>query len=354
MFAWLVAAGLTAYQQALGSAVQSAFDILGPQRGGAGSEQEVILSLGDGGDDSSPPCSSQEDSSDLDYDPLLDFSHGSNEFCVPSGPADSSAALVGNVIRAQQALKEMCNISLGVAREGSQNRLVSTEASMMVSMDSGRDAEKWSANRSATNLPPHTSCHSSDRPGADPEPQTLLVDNPATDMDSNADPPHTSLHKPASSSHSGSSPLPPPVPPYQPGTPDNFLLSNKPEYQLEFKKQRHLYEEVQFPPATETELPLFLSTKMKARNRVKEAASMSASHHSCPEKGESCLGGTGGGVDPIRASKGLPASGEFCVYQNRIFSLNIIIWLSNNTSYCRSVTTRNRDVLIMVLRTRCS
>ncbi len=39
--------------------------------------------------------------------------------------------------------------------------------------------------------------------------------------------------------------LPPPIPQYKPKSPDTFMLSNKPEYQLEVKKQRHWYEEVE-------------------------------------------------------------------------------------------------------------
>ena len=301
--------------------MQSALDILGPQRGGAGSQQqEVVMSIRDSGDDSSPPCSSPEGSSEQDFDPLLDFTHESSEFCVPNAHPHSSAALLENVIRAQQALKEMCNLSSSLTREGkvpseatreggNQARLVSTEASMMVSMDERTGAGRQKASNLPTSVPPPASSHAGPaHPATEPPPQAP-VEALTRDGQSSGESPRG-----GTDGNVDAVSLPPPVPPYQPTTPDNFLLSNKPEYQLEFKKKRHLYEEVELPSPNGTELPPSLQAKMKLRSRAKEAAAgVSASQHPRPEVRESGQGGTRGAVDPVRASKGLPASGTICV-----------------------------------------
>ena len=316
-----VAGGIAAYQETLGSAVQSALDILGPQRSTAGSQQqEVVMSIRDSGDDSSPPCSSPEGSSEHDFDPLLDFTHESSDFCVPNAHPHSSAALLENVIRAQQALKEMCNLSSSLTREGevpseatregTQARLVSTEASMMVSMDERTGAGRQKVDNLPTSVPPPASSHAGPvHPATEPPPQAP-VEALARDNQSSAESPHE-----RADGNVGAISLPPPVPPYQPTTPDNFLLSNKPEYQLEFKKKRHLYEEVELPSPNGTELPPSLQAKMKSRIRAREAAAgVSASQHPRPEGRESGQGGGRGAVDPVRASKGLPASGTICVW----------------------------------------
>ena len=64
-------------------------------------------------------------------------------------------------------------------------------------------------------------------------------------------PPPISPYNPAQpdnfllSNKEGTNSPPPPIPPYNPTQPDDFLLSNKEEYRREYKKQMHSYEQVQ-------------------------------------------------------------------------------------------------------------
>ena len=246
----LPSAGVSNYQETVSDAVKSAHSALGllgldqPSR----SEQEVTYDLRSDSDHSTPPGSS--DNSEEEYDPLLDFSY-QNEALGHS----SSAVMVGNVIKAQQALNEMKKITESIKKQPRPQ--VSTEASLEIGPTS--------------DLPPQTD----DRTGT--------ID---------------------------SSSSPPPIPDYNPSSPDNFLLSNKPEYKLEIKRQRHTYEDVSLddPPVNPVPVPPRNRSKPPpTRPKPSKSASVDNGPHAPSNN-------TSTSLDPIRASKGLPSSGELpCV-----------------------------------------
>ena len=91
---------------------------------------------------------------------------------------------------------------------------------------------------------------------------------------------------------------PPPIPPYNPDSPDRFLLSNKPEYQLEVKRQRHYYEDVELDQ--ESSPPRIPRQPLKFGKKTTTTPTNEFKPN--PSKAESP-------VDPLRANKGLPNSG---------------------------------------------
>jgi hypothetical protein len=185
------------YQQTVGEAVRSvqdAFDILGLTDGPPGEMMMSVESVhrhDDEGDLSSPPTTSPDQSDqeeEPEYDPLLDFTKGSDEYTHES-QVHFSAAMVGGVIRAQQALQGIKKLSEATKeKEPNHTKKVSTQASIEIKR----------------------------RPNTKPPIKPTVKDHDA----------------------------PPPIPPYKPDTPDNFLLSNKAEYQMDLKRQQHSYEVV--------------------------------------------------------------------------------------------------------------
>ncbi len=94
---------------------------------------------------------------------------------------------------------------------------------------------------------------------------------------------------------------PPPIPVYNPKTPDRFLLSNKPEYKFEVKKQRHYYEQVE------------LNDDIPNDNETMKVKPVSEQSPQIPlpnlKKRENPIEMERRNFDPLRANKGLPSSG---------------------------------------------
>ena len=92
----------------------------------------------------------------------------------------------------------------------------------------------------------------------------------------------------------------PPIPVYNPETPDMFLLSNKPEYQVEVKRQRHYYEQVELDnePVKEPVVlkPVHNIHQMNSTPFMKGDDDHHIERHN----------------DPLRANKGLPSNGTRC------------------------------------------
>lgn len=78
---------------------------------------------------------------------------------------------------------------------------------------------------------------------------------------------------------------PPPIPPYNPKSPDRFLLSNKPEYQIEVKKQWHCYEEVEI--FKETKMDQHSEEEIHCTNTLSPKQGLPSSVHTW--KKEHCL-----------------------------------------------------------------
>lgn len=304
---------MEAYQAALGSAFESAqnvLDILGlPQQPTAPAVtattsspavQEVEVALGGNNSDLSSPPSSPE-SSDAEYDPLLDFSRGLDSYSLPPPRQEASrAAVVGSVLKANQALRKIRDITASLAAEKTQQThtsatpLVFSEASMNVSAKPA--APKASSPPPLTTPPPSALTPSpgpiitppSPSPSPSPPPPPAVTSTaPTHPPHGRSLPPHSAVaHPPKLLIHrdpthtvpthtlqqlvpseeqpvlseelkvsvdeeKGTSESPPPVPPYTPSSPDRFPLSNKPAYQLEVKRQRHTYEEVMLDRETE-------------------------------------------------------------------------------------------------------
>lgn len=273
---------------------QDALDLLGlsPSKSlNEREEEEVSVDLEaqhSDSDQSSPPVSSPEHS-DEEQDPILDFMGGTDEYSHNSQP-HVSAAMVGGIIRTQQALQGIKSISESMKPKVSHEvPRFSTEASMEVSPYTKSESDihntsplKW-VTPSRSNIPirldpPSTSSTSSES-SSHPLPPPLLI-------------------KPKSDT------APPPIPPYNPTIPDQFLLSNRPGYQMQLKRLQHSYEDVVFdddPPST---APVVL------RNKQTKAETDG------PPLPPPCIPETSasskfvGSLDPLKASRGLPASGE--------------------------------------------
>lgn len=246
--------GFKAYQAALGSAVesaQSAMDILGLSSDSpvpkvtvsTGTEQEVEVSMHNDSDLSTPSETSEQ--SDKDYDPLLDFSHGTDSYSLASADHEVNRAdMVGSVLRANQALREFKSITESLANKSkpsSSPAKVVTEATIRV-------GSKPHPPPSSTSAP----VVSTTAPMASKSAPVVSTNVPVSSA--GVPVPSANIPVPSSQSHDRrgvqeasdrESSSPPPVPPYTPSSPDKFPLSNKPDYQLEFKRQRHAYEDVE-------------------------------------------------------------------------------------------------------------
>lgn len=109
----------------------------------------------------------------------------------------------------------------------------------------------------------------------------------------------------------GPSPLPPPVPPYNPGSPDFFLLSNKPEYKTEIKKQRHYYEDIELSDPLPTQLqqqtqqPCITTSSSSNSKELKDKGSkllQLVNKHTVPPHPS---------IELLKTCKGIPASGMY-------------------------------------------
>ena len=262
-------------------------DLLGPlsipavQR----SEEEVAINLEKGdSDQSSPPVSSPE-RSDEEYDPLMDFSKGIDQYTYDS-KGHVSAVMVGGVIRTQQALQGIKNISELIKKQPDKNKpLVSSEATFEP-----------------------TGSHI-----------LLLKESDST--------PELKVEKSPDTSRHSESPIPPPVPPYNPISPDRFLLSNRPEYQLEVKRQYHSYEDIELNEKSQQPPSESFVSKVPLRNKEKPAAKpvdstppllltadhLTAAEPSSKQRSFTPAAGPSVSLDPIRASRGLPGSGMLVI-----------------------------------------
>lgn len=279
--------GLLAYQDAVGDAVRSAqdaLDLLGPlsipavQR----SEEEIAINLEKVNSDQSSPPESSLEQSDEEYDPLMDFSKGIDQYTYDS-KGHVSAVMVGGVIRTQQALQGIKNISELIKKQPDKPKpLVSSEATFE---PTGSQTSK--------------------------------------ELDSAPD---LKVEKSPDISRHSESPIPPPVPPYNPVSPDRFLLSNRPEYQLEVKRQYHSYEDVEKNEKFQQLPSESFVSKVPLRNKEKfsvkpvespplvlTADHMTAAEPSSKQRSFTPAAGPSVSLDPIRASRGLPGSGMLVI-----------------------------------------
>ena len=176
-------------------------------------------------------------------------------------PDHTSAKLIENVLKAQQALRGIKDISETERKVEKREPLVSTEASFEVK---------------TTDKPVST--------------HDVMVTK-------------DSIQKPET--HNSLSP-PPPIPPYNPVSPDRFLLSNKPEYQFEVKKQRHYYDEVSLDDKQTTKIT---SPKKLVKPDVPVTSRLHVTEPTHGQRSFVPVVGITVSLDPIRASKGLPSSG---------------------------------------------
>ena len=175
-------------------------------------------------------------------------------------PDHTSAKLIENVLKAQQALRGIKDISETERKVEKREPLMSTEASFEV-----KTTDK------------SVSTHD------------VMVTK-------------DSIQKPDSLSP----PPPPPIPPYNPVSPDRFLLSNKPEYQFEVKKQRHYYDEVSFDDKQTTKIT---SPKKLVKPDLPVTSRLHVTEPTHGQRSFVPVVGITVSLDPIRASKGLPSSG---------------------------------------------
>ena len=335
------------YQQAIGDAVRSAkdaLDLLGPlpkvteER----SEVEVAVNLENYSDQSSPPPSSPDQSDPEEDDPLMDFSKGSDQYTYQN-QEHLSAAMVGGVIRAQQALQGIKNISENAANSKKQKETspqtnqqkFSTEASIQLSSKKPKSFEKDSK-KSEVDTPPAVPSLDTPPtvPSLDTPPTVPSLDTPPTVPSLDTPPTIPSLDTPPTVPSLDTPPtippldMPPPIPPYNPGTPDSFLLSNRPEYQLDLKKSKHSYEDVSLDkPSSETSPSggVVLRTKKHSKSSTpptfdQATPTSPAATKTFPKKvppAVACEPKQQGpsismsALDPLKASRGLPSSGKF-------------------------------------------
>lgn len=289
------------YQQAIGDAtrsLQDVFDLLGPSVPKVSEERtevEVAINLHEGSDQSTPPNSSPNQSDEeegVGYDPLMDFSKGSDQYSYET-PGHSSAVMVGSMIKAQQALQNIKSISEVASskrqlKEQSNARpKVSTEATIEI----GQGRKKKSSEDQLSESPP------------------------------------------------------PPIPPYNPDTPDSFLLSNRSEYQFDLKKLRHSYEEVSLdnphtiPSSSEG---VVLRTKKPAEPPVPQIPNIEpvkvskkdslAVQEPTSKQRSFTPSSTLVALDPLKASQGLPGSGTHCLSVDVIFFWLLVILNFNDIS----------------------
>lgn len=252
------------------------------------------MALGNDSDLSSAPSSSE--TSDIEYDPLLDFSRGLDSYSLPPPNQEASrAAVLGSVMKANQALRKIRDITMSLAAEKAQQThssppLVFSQASMNVAAKPTKPTSPPQAGPTTPppagpTTPPHAGPTMSPPgttifpPSSSPSPPAVTITHPPhglpprsvrahgskllTELELTAtqQQPHPSVEH-QSVCLSEDEPLqqrasdsPPPVPPYTPSSPDRFLLSNKPAYQLEVKRQRHTYEEVMLDGQNEPQAP---------------------------------------------------------------------------------------------------
>ena len=291
--------------------------------------QHVTIDLRESGSDhSSPPISSPEHS-DEDYDPLVDFTHDIDQ----DSSDHTSAKFIGNVLKAQQALRGLKDISETTEERKVEKRkpLVSTEASIEIkSTDKPVLTHDVMVTKQSKNLPPpdHTSAKltenvlkaqqalrgikdisETERKVEKREPlvsteasfEVKTTDKPVSTHDVMVT--KDSIQKPET--HNSLSP-PPPIPPYNPVSPDRFLLSNKPEYQFEVKKQRHYYDEVSLDDKQTTKIT---SPKKLVKPDVPVTSRLHVTEPTHGQRSFVPVVGITVSLDPIRASKGLPSSG---------------------------------------------
>ena len=437
---------LNAYQAAVGDAMRSAqdaFDLLGlsPSKNKDREEKEFSIELDanpSDSDQSFPPSSRSEDDEreEPDEDPIMDFTRGSDEFTHDS-QGHFSAAMVGGIIRAQQALQGIKDLSAStkpkatqpkpqVSSEGSieigrrplKVKEVSNEAPVPVvkgrdqsgvrievsvadSKRSGSVVEKAPTRHEEVIEPPLIP-PSRSVPPVSPQPQTAVIHqdmkshpsmppsvpphSPSSFPPSPSLPPTVSPHSPSSlpppslppslpppslpppslpppslpppslpppslpppslppslppptvppsslpppppssSQHSSNDVFsppsnPPPIPPYNPVVPDTFLLSNRPEYQLQVKKQMHSYEDVSLqlkspsqdeaPPTAPPSSGVVLRSKGRGVAKKTDVEDLEMGGASVPTPPPPVIV-TESPLDPLKASYGLPASGEF-------------------------------------------
>ena len=425
---------LNAYQAAVGDAMRSAqdaFDLLGlsPSKNKDREEKEVSIELDanpSDSDQSLPPSSRSEDDEreEPDGDPIMDFTRGSDEFAHDSH-GHFSAAMVGGIIRAQQALQGIKDLTASTKPKMQSKPQVSSEASIEIGTKplkvkevsneapvppvrvrdqsevrievsvaddkgSGSVVEKIQTRHGEGSQPPppsrsappsvpvqsqapviHQDMKSLPSPSAPPvpphspsslpphSPSSLPPHSPSSLPPSlpPSVPPHSpsslppslspsvppslspslppsvppsSLPPPPSSQSSSNNELlspssnPPPIPPYNPVVPDTFLLSNRPEYQLQVKKQLHSYEDVSIQmkssPQNEATPTAPSSSGVVLRSKGRDVGKKTTVGEDFDVGGVSVptppppVIATDSPLDPIKASYGLPASGELMYY----------------------------------------
>ena len=342
---------------------QDAFDLLGlsPSKRGEREEKEVAINLEAHASDSDQtlPSSSQSEDEEPSEDPIMDFTRGADEYDHESH-GHFSAAMVGGIIRAQQALQGIKDLSSSAKPKTQEKPQVSTEASIDIVKRAPKVQEVQapppptrghSMNQSDVRIEvnskafvkeersPSLPISSLSRP---PQPRSSLptsnishetpsprsVTSQVTALSSSLPPslpppslPPPSLPPPSlpprPPSHDLPSPShPPPIPPYNPSVPDSFLLSNRPEYQLQVKRQLHSYEDVSIdskpaPPQPEAQPTPTPTSGVVLRSKGKGGAKK-------VDEGEDILVPPpplslvvmDSPLDPVKASDGLPASGE--------------------------------------------
>ena len=342
---------------------QDAFDLLGlsPSKRGEREEKEVAINLEAHASDSDQtlPSSSQSEDEEPSEDPIMDFTRGADEYAHESH-GHFSAAMVGGIIRAQQALQGIKDLSSSAKPKTQGKPQVSSEASIDIvkrapkvqevqapppparghSMNQSDvrievNSKAFAKEERSPSLPisslsrppqPRSSLPTSNLSHETPSPRS--VTSQVTALSSSLPPslpppslPPPSLPPPSlpprPPSHDLPSPShPPPIPPYNPSVPDSFLLSNRPEYQLQVKRQLHSYEDVSIdskpaPPQPETQPTPTPTSGVVLRSKGKGGAKK-------VDNGEDILVPPpplslvvmDSPLDPVKASDGLPASGE--------------------------------------------
>ena len=358
---------------------QDAFDLLGlsPSKRGEREEKEVAISLEAHASDSDQtlPSSSQSEDEELSEDPIMDFTRGADEYAHESH-GHFSAAMVGGVIRAQQALQGIKDLSSSAKPKTQGKPQVSSEASIDIVKRAPKvqevqapppPARGHSMNQSdvrievnskafvkeerspslpissLSHLPPQprsslptsnlshetpsprsvtsqVTTLSSSLPPSLPPPSLPPPSRPPPSLPPPSLPPPSlppSSLPPQPPSHDLPSPShPPPIPPYNPSVPDSFLLSNRPEYQLQVKRQLHSYEDVSIDSKPALPQPEAQPTPTPASGVVLRSKGKGGAKK--VDEGEDVLVPPpplslvvmDSPLDPVKASDGLPASGE--------------------------------------------